>query len=573
MNAALVVAAMLALAVALALWRQRPRRLAAIALNLIVAALLYLTLFPPATHEDFTVGELVVLTPGATAAQQAALPSGADIIALPGVDAPRGIERVPDLATALRRHADVRRLRVIGGGLPARDRDAARGRVVRFDASPLPRGVVELDVPEAVAAGHAWSLAGRVEAVGAGRVELRDPSGAVVATQALDAQGRFTLAATAKDAGSARFSLDLVDDAGVRIERIPVALTVRAGMPLKVLLLAGAPDADLKYLRRWIADAGISLHGRILLSDGIALDEGSLVLDDAHLRDADLLILDERSWAVLDAGQRSAILAGVRAGLGLMLRVTGPLPPAVAADWGALGLPVQAGDAASSEAPLRVRLDRALALTDGGITLTAQAIQVQPGDAAPLLRADDGTVLAWLRGMGMGRIALWRLADSHRLQLGGAGAAFGSLWSDAFGAIARARGEAAPRLSGGARVGERTTACALAGDASIEDPHGARTPLLVDADGCAAYWPLAAGVHRLASGNAPWPFAVRDRDEAAALARARDQRETRALLGASAADGATAVRATPLPRWPFFLAFVATVGLLWWREQATAARA
>lgn len=571
MNAALVVAAMLAFAVALALWRQRQR--AAIALNLIVAALLYLTLFPPATHEDFSVGELVVLTPGATAAQQAALPSGADFIALPGVDAPRGVERMPDLATALRRHAGVRRLHVVGGGLPTRDRDAARGRVARFDASPLPRGVVELDVPDAVAAGHAWSLGGRVEAVGGGRVELRDPSGAIVATQALDAQGRFTLAATAKGAGSARFSLDLLDDAGVRIERIPVALTVRAGMPLKVLLLAGAPDADLKYLRRWIADAGISLHSRILLSDGIALGEGTLVLDDAHLRDADLFILDERSWAVLDAAQRSAIHAAVRGGLGLMLRVTGPLPPAVAADWSALGLHVQAGDAASREAPLRVRLDRALALADGGIALTARAVGRQPGDAAPLLRADDGTVLAWLRGLGMGRIALWRLADSHRLQLGGAGAAFGSLWSDAFGAIARARGEAAPRLPGDARIGERMIACALAGDASIEDPHGTRTPLVVDAGGCAAYWPATAGLHRLSSGSAPRLFAVRDRDEAAALARARDQRETRALLGAGLADGATAVRATPLPRWPFFLGFVAMAGLLWWRERAAAARA
>ena len=148
MNATTLAILVLALAAAFGSarsWRDgRPRRAARIALQLVAALLLGLCLFPPTSRERLRDGELVVLTPRATPAQLAATPAGTDDVALPGVDAARAVERVPDLGTALRRHPDVRRLRIVGGGLPARDRDAARGIAAEFDAVPLPRGLVEL---------------------------------------------------------------------------------------------------------------------------------------------------------------------------------------------------------------------------------------------------------------------------------------------------------------------------------------------------------------------------------------------------------------------------------------------
>jgi len=182
MNAALVVALLLAGAVVLGVLRtlQATRyRLARIGLQIAAVLLAYFCLFPPATNEDFSADELVVVTPGAARAQLAALPSAATIVALPGVDADKAIERVPDLGTALRVHAGARRLRVVGSGLPMRDRDAARGHVATFDAAPLPRGLIELNAPASIRAGNIWRVDGRVEAVTDGRVELRDPSGAV----------------------------------------------------------------------------------------------------------------------------------------------------------------------------------------------------------------------------------------------------------------------------------------------------------------------------------------------------------------------------------------------------------
>ena len=563
MSATAIVIFALALAVAFGAWRTRGRRRALrVVVQLVAAPLLYLCLFPPTAGEKFSADELVVLTPGVTTEQVAALPLAANVVALPGVETPRTVERAPDLATALRRHADARRLHVVGGGLPARDRDAARGRIATFDAAPLPRGLVELAAPASVLAGHRWQVGGRVEGIAGGRVELRDPSGAIAAARVLDGQGRFVLDATAKGEGTTLFSLHVLDRDGARVETDSVPLATRTGTPLKVLLFAGAPDAELKYLRRWAVDAGIALASRIALSDGIALNEGVAAFDADALRNADLVILDERAWATLDAPRKQMLIAAVRDGLGLLLRATGPVPPAVATEWARFGLPVLATESAPP-----VALDKTLGLGDSGIAFARRALSVETPDAAPLLRADDGSTLAWAGNIGRGRVALWLLADSYRLVLRGEAAAFGSVWSDAFAAVARARGESSPVLPRAARVGERAVLCGLADDAAIADESGVRTKLLVDADRCAAYWPQAAGWHVLLDARQRWPFHVRARDEAAGLVAMEDARATRGLLGVSTSAAAVATRDLPLPRWPFFLAWLGVVAALWWLER------
>lgn len=569
MNTPILVATVLALATALGLWRtwRAPRhRVLRIGLQIAAAALLYFCLFPPTTREPFAADRLVVLTPGATSAQIDALPLGAAVVALPGVDAPRVVERAPDLGTALRRHADVRRLHVIGGGLPSRDRDAARGLVAAFDAAPLPRGLVELEVPSAVRAGSVWRVGGRVEGVADGRIELRDPSGAIVAAQPLGVDGRFDVHASAKSEGAALFSLNVLDREGARIDAVAVPLSVRAGMPLKLLLLAGAPDPELKYLRRWAADAGLVLDSRIGLSDGVALTEGALTLDRAALDAADLAIVDERAWTALSAAEKQALNAAVRDGLGLLLRATGPIPEPVAADWAELGYRVRAGEPAAA-----AKLDRTLGLSDSGLAFARPALAVEASGAAPLLRADGGAILAWIGNHGRGRVALWLLTDSYRLSLAGAGAAFGTVWSDAFGAVARARDEGLAAVPSFARLDERAVFCGIAGEAAIESETGVRTALLVDAaDRCAAYWPEAPGWHALLEGGRREPFFVRASDEAGGLAAGDAARATRALVGASSSSPAVTARERALPRWPLFLAWLAATAWLWWLERGAA---
>ncbi|MEG3193424.1 carboxypeptidase regulatory-like domain-containing protein, partial [Lysobacter sp. D1-1-M9] len=154
MNASLLVAGLLALAVLLGsarLWwslrraapAARPQGWRVTLLLLVQAAgavLLYFVLFPPPQARE--AGTLVVLTarssevPVQDSAAQAL--AGEHVVALPEADAPPGTEGVPDLATALRRYPATTRLRVLGAGLVARDRDrdAVGTRTLAFHPAP-----------------------------------------------------------------------------------------------------------------------------------------------------------------------------------------------------------------------------------------------------------------------------------------------------------------------------------------------------------------------------------------------------------------------------------------------------
>ena len=204
MTPELLVAALLALGVLLAwlgLWvAQRgvtgargTRLLALCLLQPLLAASLYLVLFPPARMVE--AGALAVLTEGATAADGAR--AQGLVLALPEAGEVAGVPRVPDLASALRAHPGVARVQVLGAGLVARDRDAAATVALDFDPPPLPPGIAALSVPARSVRGADVVVAGQVVGTEAGSVELRDPAGRRVDAVAPDAEGRFALRAVA----------------------------------------------------------------------------------------------------------------------------------------------------------------------------------------------------------------------------------------------------------------------------------------------------------------------------------------------------------------------------------------
>jgi hypothetical protein len=559
MNASLLLVVLVAAAVfaALIAWRAAgARRIALFAVHALAFAALYLFLFPPPGAT--AARALAVLTPGNG---DGAIDRTTTVVALPGAAAPAGVERVPDLATALRRHADTQRLVIVGDGLPARDLDAAKGLGVAFDAPAEPRGIVELDTSAQVRSGGTWRVAGRVAGVPGGRVELRDPAGAIVASVAPGADGRYALAAQAKRAGRYRFELRALDADGAAVDTASLPLAVDAGDAPRLRLVAGGPDPDVKYLRRWAADAGVALTSRIALSTDLALRQGDATLDAASLADTDLVVVDERAWASLAAAEKTALTAAVDDGLGLLLRVTGPLDAAVAADWAAYGFAIAPADVAQT---VRLSSDEASpALTRTPVTVTAH-------DAIALVADPAGAPLASWRTHGRGRVGVWPLVDSYRLALAGYAARYGALWAATTGTLARARGAVRAALPATARIGERAVICGLPDAAEVESPQGRRVALASQRDAsdrCAAFWPAAAGWHRLVAGDATQDFFVRANDDARTLARAQTIAATRALVGGAGGDGGAPTKGS---RWPFFFAWLVLAGVAWRLEKRRA---
>lgn len=534
------------------------------------AVLLYFTVFPPA--QPLPAGTLTVLTAraaevgtatvrGPVVALPEAMPTGARWI---------GAERIPDLATALRRHPATRTVHVVGAGLPARDLPAARGLDLRFHPAPLPPGVAELSLPQDVASGRTFRVQGRVHGIGEGRAELLDPAGRRVASASLSGSGAFALYASARAAGPAMFALRIRGPGGRVVETVQLPLQVAPARRVRALVVAGAPDAELKFLRRWALDAGIDMDARIELGAGLRIASARTALDAASLDRLDLLLLDERSWRGLGAGQRAAVLAAVDRGLGLLLRLSAGATAGDRAALRTLGFSARAVSA--REVRLGAGFVRAGDAVDALPPIVRSPVQAVAADGVVALSDAAGSPLASWRARGRGRIGVAGFDDSYRLVLAGRQDAHGEAWGRLATVLARAPSRTPePRIQA-APPGERSVVCGVSGDAEVVAPGGARARLLPDprtgASACAGFWAEQAGWHLLRMGGRETRFHVPAATQLA-TARARALRDsTQALAGATRAAPAAAAVLAPGPRWPWFAAWLLLTAALWWLERS-----
>ncbi|SEJ65392.1 hypothetical protein SAMN05518849_110128 [Sphingobium sp. AP50] len=538
----------------------------------IAAGLLYMALFPPGTADSASS----LRTTTAHASQLAAA-GGSPLILLPEAPAIGGGEAVPDLATALRRHPGVTSLTILGDGLGPRDIDAARGLAVHFDPPPLHPGILHLAPPPAVAPGARFTVGVTLTGLPNATAELIDPAGRVTDSGAPDKGGHVLLAGTARAAGATAFTLRVRRDRRL-IEQADVPIWVADNSRPKLLILAGAPGAEVKYLRRWAIDAGYDVTTQMSAGGGITLGDAPVALDAASLRRFDAAIVDDRSWA----GSRGALLAAARGGMGLILRPGGPIDGATRSQWQALGFGLSGPGGVAplvlpkidAEAVARTRqgigseeVPVDIATTDDYLPDVSR-LGLTPGgnDAVPLLRDAGGATLGAWRALGAGRVALFTGINSYGLTLTGRRDLYGDWWSTLLDTVARpAPGSRA--LTDTGWVGQRMTLCGLTGEAQV-DAQARMLPV----NGCGGYWPTQAGWHMLRSKAAASAFYVQPAGALPTMRAARD-RQAMALLSAGEAKQASAA----LPgqsgtAWLWWLGWLAVSALLWWLERSRIGR-
>lgn len=581
----------LAAAVRLALVRRRWLTWALAALSLVSGALLFLTLFPPLLPLG---GETLLVATAETPADTKPAP-GERLVALPEAPAIAGAERVPDLATALRRHAQVQRIRIIGRGLPQRDRDGDAGLPVSVTPLAPPRGLIRLDPPADTPTGSVFTLGGEAAGLDGGTAELLDPAGQRVDARDIGAEGAFTLGGTARSEGLAIFTLRLRGSDKAIVSDTPVPLlTLAPPKPLRVALV-GAPSPDAKYLRRWAEDAGIDLASRLDAGGGVDLGEGEVRLDAASLREIDVVIIDD---VALGGTARGALAQAVAGGLGVVVRMTGPATSGTRSAWRTLGLSVEGGAdsvpltlpplAADAEAlafrrgPGSEDVPDSLNTLDDPVPELARWDLRAGADFVPVVRDADGGLIAGWQRRGQGRVALWAMADSFALVLAGQPDRYEQWWSATLGAVARPEGRFRPDVPPLVEPGERIAVCAIAPDARAVAPGGKALALALDplagARGCAAYRPAEAGVHsitqRAGEAEARFEFPVLPAGSLASI-RAHETGEGTARWAARQNAPAAARPAGERrgPGWPWLLGWLAASALLWWGERRLRAQA
>lgn len=529
----------------------------------LLAGLLYLALSAPLRPDDDEA--LTVLTNGWT--EVPATSAVGISLLLPEAEPYEGAEPVPDLATALRRHPRATRLQVIGGGLETRDLQAARGHELVFEAAPNPIGLVQLSAPRQVAAGGRFRVHGRIAGLPEAVVELRDPAGQRVQRTTIDAGGMFQLYGMARIAGVTDYKLEVIDIDAKPRETLALPLLVTEPKPIRLLVLAGAPGPELKYLRRWARDARIDLHTRIDAGAGLVLGDAAIPMDASTLRRFDAVLLDGRSLRALSDAALQALTTSVREGAGVLLRLDAALSASELERLRAWGFDLDAG----SDTALVQLADADVA--DPLPVLTRRLLNITADDIVPLALDAHGQPFAWWRTFGRGRIGLMTLTDSFQLVLSGHAGRHATLWSTALADIARPLESATPpSVPWPIWQGERAALCGLEVGAEVIMPAGQHTALPVDpktgARRCAAFWPQQDGWHLLRQGDTRIPFAVLAADTGKSLRAQRRLDATRAL--ASTAGFAAQSRAAALRRgaaWRWLLAWLALAALVWMGER------
>jgi hypothetical protein len=521
------------------------------------AALLYFCLFPPPT---FTRAErLVILT--ANADTKDILPSER-VLALPEAPSHKNAEPVPDLATALRRYPGVTDLHIIGAGLGPRDMGAARNASITFSPSSWPSAISELWFSENVTIGTRWEVRGRVSMLEEGKIELLNPGNTVVATSNIGETGDFIFKDTIRSSGFLRYRLRVMNADKKIIELLDVPIHSLQSPALRVLSLSGGPNAETKYLHRWAVDAGVKLDSQISLGGGLQIASSAKPMNAATFNDIDLLLLDERVWSTMSAGNKQAVINALRDGMGVLVRITGPLGANARNELRALGFSVNDANAVQG-----VRLHEA-SDDKTSVALSKRPLQVSSMDAVSLLQDNANKPLALWRSEGSGRLGLWWLGDSYRLVLNGQASTHGQLWQEAISTLARARDVVKPsRDNRHPRMHERTVFCDVAEKSYVKTPSG-NIHYLIAENRCAGYWPENAGWHALVSGNLEIPFYVREKDEALGLKASAMFEDTKKLSSKKVPLRNTAESPVPGSHWPWFMAWLLVTTLLWALERS-----
>ncbi|MCI1187130.1 hypothetical protein MON38_06835 [Hymenobacter sp. DH14] len=571
--------------------RQRPLRMLA---GAVVAASLWLTAFPPVRQLPATRAESILLTegyaPDTLRQLLRQLGAGTPVWAYGNVEKAAKARPLASLLTLAEQRPALRRLHVLGTGLPAADLPILGNVAVRqhsdtpgagfqtaYWPAQLPLGEV-LQIEGAVSrpkgAGPAWVV---LQAAGAGRDSVQ------LAANGTEA---FRLHYQPKTAGLATYELVLRRPGQPPLrEPVPVEI-ITAALPA-VLLLTATPSFEFKFLKNHLAEAHYPVALRTSVSRGLVqtdfVNQPRAALDrltPALLARYAVVVADAATVASLTGAETQALQTAVRNGrLGLItLAEAAPLPrnapartdfavlprPATPASLPALAWPAAPGEA---RAPLPAQL------------------QPRP-NLQPLISGPQQAIAAARQRLGLGAVVVSVVPETFRWGLQGHPAVYASFWNRLLRAVVPPAAPVAAwqtgtrwprpgqpltlRLAAATLPAELPTVAALAGGPAV--PLALRQDSRLPEWSTARFWPGVAGWHRA---NGPgrvsfsfyvYPATAWQGPELAARRQAAAQLAT-AAPAATTAEGAQDFVSEPWPAGWFFGLFLLAAGYLWLEEK------
>ncbi|GAB3864435.1 hypothetical protein GCM10028824_01960 [Hymenobacter segetis] len=418
-------------------WR-RPRRrqlTARLLASAAAVAALWSTALPPLRHLPAARAEAILLTPGYspdTLRQlRQRLGAGTAVWAYGDVEKVAKSRPLASLLTLVEQRPVLRRLHILGHGLPAADLPLLGALVVQQHPGTPFAGIGTAFWSAKLSLGETMRLEGTVaaagqpaaawvvlRAAGTGRDSIKLPTGG----------GSFRLRYQPKTAGLTTYEL-LLRRPGRPLLSEPVPVEITTPTLPAVLLLTATPSFEFKFLKNYLAEAHYPVALRTSVSRGLVqtdfVNQPAQPLDrltPALLAHYSVLIADAATVAALTATETQALQAAMRAGrLGLItLAEAAPLPRTAPAR---ADFTVQLRPANAALLPI--------AWPDApGEAHSYLPAQLQPNsELRTLITGPRQLLLAASRRVGLGFAVVSVVPETFRWGLQGHAAVYASFWN------------------------------------------------------------------------------------------------------------------------------------------------
>ncbi|ALW85803.1 hypothetical protein AUC43_12295 [Hymenobacter sedentarius] len=418
---------------------QRPRRRqrgARVVAGAVAAGALWFLAFPPMRQLPAARAEAILLTdgyqPDTLRQLLRRLGAGTPVWYYGIAAAPTKARPLASLLALAEQRPALRRLHVVGQGLPATDLATLGNMPVQLHPAPEFSGFRTALWPQKLALGEALYVEGTVaapkgskpawvylRAAGTARDSVRLPAGS----------GAFRLRYQPKTAGLALYELQLRRPGQLlAAEPVPVEITT-APLPA-VLLLTATPSFEFKFLKNYLAEAHYPVALRTTVSRGLVqtdfVNQPALALNSltpALLSHYSVIIADAPTLAGLAGAEVRALQTAISSGrVGLVVLANGSALPRTT--------PARADFAVLPRAATQA-LPQALAWPDAPAEARAAIpAQLRPAPALhPLITGPGQALVAASRRMGLGFVVVSVVPETFQWALQDRTPVYASFWT------------------------------------------------------------------------------------------------------------------------------------------------
>ncbi|MES2827607.1 MAG: hypothetical protein V4687_05625 [Bacteroidota bacterium] len=357
----------------------------------------------------------------------------------------------------------------------------------------------------------------------------------------------------------------------------PLPFEVIPSVPLKVVVLAAAPDFEYRFLKSWLFKEKHSVVLRSRISkekysfDLFNTERKSFVIDRASLNATDLIIADEEELDAMTINEKALVGSAVKDGMGLLVRLSDRNLKAKSSLINGLS---RYQDVDSLRKQLEVSIQ-----ASGSVLSPLNIGQViflnKTEFSRPLMKDKAGKTLASVYLSGSGKITGSVLSTTYSWLLAGSTAAYHEYWTELISKTAR-ESENSLSISLNPKFPEagNTTRIAVEQNTSSrplveieEQAPAVRQNIQFPYQWDMLYWPRKTGWNTIRVNDQSASFFVYDKASWQSQAHFEAMKRTTQFVAkqknVEKQPDTNVAEEKEVPAWIFFLLFVLFAGFLW----------